>query len=110
MSQALDLTDKNFNEEILKSSLPALVDFWAPWCGPCKMMGPVLDELARELAGKVKIAKLNVDEAANQALAAEYDIQGIPNLKLFKNGQVVKEFTGFQPGEVLKKEIEDALK
>lgn len=109
MSQAIELTDKNFKEEILESKTLALVDFWAPWCGPCKMMSPVLDELAGELEGKVKIAKLNVDEPAHQSLAMEYEIQSIPNMKLFKNGKVIKDFIGFKPKDVLKQEIEGAI-
>lgn len=109
MSQAIELTDKNFGEEVLESKIPALVDFWAPWCGPCKMMSPVLDELAGEFEGKVKIAKLNVDEPAHQSLAMEYEIQSIPNMKLFVNGKVVKDFVGLKPKDVLKQEIEEVI-
>lgn len=109
MGKTIELTDKTFEQEVIKSDLPVLVDFWAPWCGPCKMMGPVLDELAVELAGKVKIAKLDVENQSHQQLSMQYGIQSIPNMKLFKNGQVVKEFIGFKPKEALMAELQAAL-
>jgi len=107
---ALNLTSANFESEVLKSDLPVLVDFWAPWCGPCRMMAPVLDELSGEMAGVAKIAKLDVDDPSNQMLAAKYQIQSIPNMKLFKGGQVIKDFVGFRPKDVLKDEITNAIK
>jgi thioredoxin 1 len=100
----LTFTDQNFETEVLKSDKPVLVDFWAPWCGPCQMMGPVIEELAKEFEGKVKVGKLNVDE--NNAVAQKYGIMSIPSLKIFKGGQVVKEFTGVQAKETLKGELE----
>lgn len=106
MSQALDVTKNNFAAEVLQSDLPVLVDFWAPWCMPCKMMAPVLDELAAEMAGKVKIVKLNTEDNDNQDLAMEYQIQSIPNMKLFKAGKVAGEFIGLRNKETLKNEIE----
>ncbi|HEX8974239.1 MAG TPA: thioredoxin [Patescibacteria group bacterium] len=109
MSKALELTDKTFEQEVIKSDLPVLVDFWAPWCGPCRMMAPVLDELAGETEGKVKIAKLDVENPDHQALAMKYQIMSIPNMKLFKNGEVVADFVGFRPKEALKQELEAKL-
>lgn len=97
------LTAENFEQEVLKSEIPVLVDFWAPWCNPCVMMGKILEEVAEEIFGKIKIAKLNVDDGANQDLAARYGVQGIPALKIFKNGQIVKEMVGLQSKEGLLK-------
>ena len=94
-------TDQNFEEEVLNSQKPVLVDFWAPWCGPCQMMGPIIEELAEELEGKVVVGKLNVDE--NPQMAQKYGIMSIPTLLVFKNGQVVEQFVGVQPKEVLKR-------
>ena len=99
----LAFTDKNFEQEVVKSDKPVLVDFWAPWCGPCQMMGPIIEELAKEFEGKVKIGKMNVDE--NPATAQKYDIMSIPSLKIFKDGKVIKEFTGVQAKETLKTEL-----
>jgi len=110
MSQAQDVNQTDFETVVLKSDLPVLVDFWAPWCGPCRMMAPVLDELAVELADKLKIVKVNTEEATNQDLAVKYEIQSIPNLKLFKGGQVIGEFIGLRNKETLKGDIEALLK
>lgn len=110
MSQALEITSNNFATEVLKADAPVLVDFWAPWCMPCKMMSPILDELAAEMTGQIKIVKVNTDDAANQDLATEYQIQSIPNMKLFKGGQVIGEFIGLRNKESLKEEIENLLK
>lgn len=110
MSKVLELTKANFSAEVLNNDLPVLVDFWAPWCMPCKMMAPVLDELSEEMASKLKVTKVNTEEAANQELAMEYQIQSIPNLKLFKGGQVVAEFIGLRNKETLKNDIEAFLK
>ena len=85
MSKALEVTKSSFTAEVLNSDIPVLVDFWATWCMPCQMMAPILDELSVEMAGKVKIAKLNTEDGANQDLAMEYQIQSIPNMKLFKD-------------------------
>ncbi|HBI37605.1 MAG: thioredoxin [Spirochaetes bacterium GWF1_31_7] len=91
------LTDDNFDNEVLTSELPVLVDFWAPWCGPCKMIGPIIEELAKEYSGKVKICKCNVDE--NQSAPAKYGIRSIPSLIVFKDGKEVKQAVGSQPKE-----------
>ena len=109
MSKAIELTNKTFEQEVIKSDLPVLVDFWAPWCSPCRMMAPVLDDLSSEMAGKVKIAKLDVENPDHQSLSGQYQIMSIPNMKLFKNGKVVKDFVGFRTKEVLKGELEAAL-
>jgi len=101
---ALEFTDKNFEEEVLKSDKPVLVDFWAPWCGPCQMMGPIIDELSKEVEGKVKVGKLNVDE--NGETAAKYGVMSIPTLKIFKGGEIVKEFVGVQDKNSLKSELD----
>ena len=106
MSQVKDVNRDSFESEVLKSEIPVLVDFWAPWCGPCRMMAPTLDELSMDLAGKVKIAKVNTEERENQDLAIKYEIQSIPNMKLFKNGAVIGEFIGLRNKETLKRELE----
>ena len=85
-------TDANFEQEVLKSDLPVLLDFWAPWCGPCKMIAPILDDLAVEFEGKVKIVKINIDE--NEQTAAKFGVRGIPTLMIFKNGQNVATKVG----------------
>lgn len=105
MSHALELTKDNFEAEVLKSDVPVLVDFWAPWCMPCKMMAPILDELAVDMAGKVKITKVNTEETGNQDLAMEYQIQSIPNMKLFKDGKMIGEFIGMRDKNTLKNDI-----
>lgn len=109
MSNASELTKSNFAVEVLNSSIPVLVDFWAPWCMPCRMMAPILDKLAVEMAGKLKIAKVNTEDEANQSLAMEYQIQSIPNMKLFKGGKVIGEFIGLRNKESLKAEIENLI-
>ena len=96
----LHVTDANFEEEILKSATPALVDFWAAWCGPCRTVGPVVEELAGEYNNKVKIAKLNVDD--NKQTPSKYGVRGIPTLMLFKNGQVVDQIVGAVPKSKIK--------
>ncbi len=104
---AMEFTDQNFEQEVVKSDKPVLVDFWAPWCGPCQMMGPIVDELAKEMEGKAKIGKLNVDE--NNSTAATYGIMSIPALKIFKGGKVVKEFVGVQAKENLANALKELL-
>ena len=89
------ITSQNFRDEVLASQLPVLVDFWAPWCGPCRMLAPVLEELDGDLAGKVKVAKVNVDE--EMELAAQFQVASIPTLILFQGGQAVRRTVGVQP-------------
>lgn len=100
---AMEFTDQNFEEEVLRSDVPVLVDFWAPWCGPCQMMGPITDELAKEFGDKAKIGKLSVEE--NKETASKYGIMSIPAIKIFKKGEVVKEFVGVQNRETLAREL-----
>lgn len=97
-------TDENFETEVLKSEIPVLVDFFAVWCGPCQMMAPVIEELSKEMEGKIKIGKINADE--NPQTSEKYGIMSIPTLILFKDGQVVKTLQGFRTKEDLLKEIE----
>ena len=100
----LTLTQDNFEKNVLKSETPILVDFWAEWCGPCKMIAPVLDELAEEYSGRVNIGKVNVDE--NQGLAAEYGVRAIPTLLLFQNGQVAEQMLGLKSKRDLKASLD----
>ncbi len=93
------LTDKNFTQEVLESNLPVLVDFWAEWCGPCRMIGPVVEALAKDLDGQLRVGKVNVDEAAE--LAAKYGIMSIPTLLVFKKGEVVDQMVGAMPKDQL---------
>lgn len=101
----MEFTDQNFDQEVINAKVPVLVDFWAPWCGPCQMMGPVITELAEALGEKASIGKLNVDE--NGQVSSKYGIMSIPALKIFKGGVVVKEFIGVQSMENLKKSLEE---
>lgn len=100
-------TDQNFDQEVLKSDVPVVVDFWAPWCGPCQMMGPIIEELAKEMGEKARVGKINVDE--NGVTASKFGIMSIPAIKIFKGGVVVKEFVGVQAKDALKKELESLI-
>ncbi len=102
--------ESEFSQEVRQNQLPVLVDFWAPWCGPCQMMAPILEELATLMSGKIKIAKVDTEKPENNALANEFSIQSIPNLKLFQNGKVIGDFVGLRNLETLKKEIEELIK
>lgn len=105
--KVVQLSDDSFESEVLKSSTPVLVDFWASWCAPCKAISPVIDGLAAEYEGKVKIAKLNVDE--NPATPGQYGVRGIPTLILFKDGQVIDQVVGAVPKNQLEGLIKKAL-
>ena len=104
---AVEITDANFAELVAGSDKPVLLDFWAEWCGPCRMVAPILDELSEEFAGRAKIAKVNVDE--NQQIPAQFGIRSIPTLILFKNGQVVATQVGALPKSQLAAFVEQAL-
>lgn len=97
----------NFNQEVEKSSVPILVDFWAPWCGPCRAIAPVLEQLAAKYEGKVKIGKLNVDEES--ALASKFRVMSIPTLILFKNGSIVKQIVGSRSAQELEEMLKKAM-
>jgi thioredoxin 1 len=100
-------TDQNFEEEVLKSTVPVVIDFWAAWCVPCKMIAPTLDELAQEFAGKIKIGKLNVDD--NRTVAGKYGIRGIPSLLLFKDGEIKDQMVGVHSKQEISNMISKSL-
>ncbi len=106
MGNVADFTDQNFESEVIGSNEPVLVDFWAPWCGPCRMIAPVVEELASENAGSVKIGKLNVDDSPSSAAA--YGVSSIPTLILFKGGEVVNTFVGLKDKRELQEAIDSA--
>jgi thioredoxin 1 len=107
-SSVTHVTTKTWDAEVLRSNLPVFVDFWAEWCGPCRMVGPAVEQIGRIMAGKVKVAKLNVDE--NQQIAMKYGVQSIPSLILFKDGKEVARTIGAAPKETYLKFIENSLK
>lgn len=107
MSSVANVTDESFESEVLKADLPVLVDFWAPWCGPCKAVAPVVDDLSKEYEGRLKVVKLNTDE--NPKTAQAYTIRGIPSLYLFKKGQVVETVVGAVPKSTLANAINKHL-
>jgi thioredoxin 1 len=107
MSKPVEIKDANFVEVVLRAKVPVLVDFWAPWCGPCLMVAPVVEELAEEYDGRVSFARMNVDESPR--VASQYGIMSIPTLILFKDGKPVSNIIGFRPKKELKKSLDNAL-
>jgi len=102
----IEISDKDFEQQVLKSSLPVVVDFWAPWCGPCRMIGPIVEKLSEEFKGKLKFCKVNVDE--NQQLASKYKVMSIPMLMFFKNGQLDQSM-GAVPEKTLRSKVQGLL-
>lgn len=107
MADIMEVSDKNFDAEIMEADKPAMVDFWAEWCGPCKMVGPIVEELAKEYKDKVKIAKMDVDQ--NRETPAKFGIRNIPTLIFFKNGEVAKTIIGAQPKSSIEEELKKLL-
>jgi len=107
MSEAINVGEQTFEKVVLQSDIPVMVDFWAAWCGPCRMVAPVLDQIAAEHEGKIRIVKVNVDE--EPALAAQYRITSIPAMKVFKGGEEVREIIGAMPKQMIEKELEGIL-
>jgi thioredoxin 1 len=106
MGNAAEFTDANFQSEVLESDVPVLVDFWAPWCGPCRMIGPVIEELSVENAGTFKVGKVNVDE--NSRLAMTYNVASIPTIMIFSGGRLVQQMMGVQPKARLQQALDEA--
>ena len=107
MSSPIDVTEQTFDEEVLTSEEVVVVDFWAEWCGPCKMIAPVVEELAEEYDGKIKFAKIDIDSSPN--IASRYGIRGIPNLTIFDKGEVVGQLIGVQPKASIKKRLDETI-
>lgn len=103
----LIITESNFEQEVVNSDVPVLLDFWAPWCGPCKMLLPIVDEIASEYEGKIKVGKVNTDE--NMSLSSQFQITSIPCLIIFKNGKPINKLVGFRPKNDIKKELDNVL-
>lgn len=107
MSSAISVTSATFEAEVLKSNIPVLVDFWAPWCGPCQRLGPIIDEIIEEYAGKLKVVKLNIDD--NGDVATKYGIMSIPTIMIFKDGEIANKQVGLLPKPAIKQLINSSL-
>ena len=107
MAKPQAVTEQTFESEVLKAELPVLVDFWAEWCGPCRMVAPIVEELAGEYAGRLKVTKVDVDD--NQNIAMRYNIMSIPTLGVFKGGQMIERIVGYMPKQELKRRVDGAL-
>ncbi|MFW6117874.1 MAG: thioredoxin [Chloroflexota bacterium] len=106
-ARVIEINDDSFEDEVLKCSLPVMVDFWAPWCGPCRMIAPITEKLAKEYEGRMKVCKLNVDE--NPQTASKYRVLSIPQILFFRNGEIVEQSTGAVPESVLQSKVESVL-
>ena len=107
MANLLEITENNFETEVLKSNVPVLIDFWAAWCSPCKLIAPIVEELAAEYAGKLKVGKCDVD--SNQSIAIKYGIRSIPTVMVFKNGELVQQVVGAQAKKNIQAKIDEVL-
>ena len=107
MSNEIEFTESNFENEVIQSDVPVLVDFWAPWCGPCKMVAPIVEEISGEYAGRLKVGKLNTDD--NQMVASQFGVMSIPTLMIFKGGEVVERIVGAQGKESLTTKIDSVI-
>jgi thioredoxin 1 len=107
MGQGVEITDGNFETEVIQSKMPVLIDFWAPWCGPCRMVSPIVEEIALDYEGKIKVGKINTDE--NQQVASRYGIMSIPTLMIFKDGEVKERIVGAQPKDAIVSKVDKVL-
>ena len=107
MKSIIEITDENFKKEVLESEKPVLVDFWAPWCGPCRMVAPIIEQVAENMDGKIKFAKLNTDE--NQKTARDFQIMAIPTLMIFKDGKEIDRIIGYKPKDQLEEQLNSLI-